>query len=256
MFGAKYRHECWTQLVWLAARYPQLQVGTIVLANSFRNPALLAKMAATLQTLSEGRLILGFGAGWHAEEYAGYGYDYPRPGTRLDMMEEAIQVIRALWNDAPVTFDGRFYQLKDAYCEPRPTPPPPLMIGGSGEKRTLRIVARHADLWNAVGPTRDVLLRKLAILRGYCDAEGRDFATLRKTLSIQVYIDRSHAQALARSGDKLASENPPLVGDPVAIREQLAELADLGIDMFQLIFPRFPDTDDIKLFIDEVLPAF
>ncbi len=256
MFGAKYRHECWTQLVWVAARYPTLNVGTIVLANSFRNPALLAKMAATLQTLSEGRHILGFGAGWHAEEYAGYGFDYPSLGTRLDMMEEAIQVIRALWAEGPVTFDGRFYHLKDGYCEPRPSPPPPLMIGGSGEKRTLPITARYADWWNDLSRPHDVLQRKLDLLRGYCQAEGRDFATLRKSLSIQVYIDRSHTQALARAGDKVGSDNPPLAGDPSAIREQIAELAELGIDLLQLIFPRFPDTDDIQLFIDEVLPAF
>jgi alkanesulfonate monooxygenase SsuD/methylene tetrahydromethanopterin reductase-like flavin-dependent oxidoreductase (luciferase family) len=245
-FGAKYRLECWTQLLWIAARYPSVNVGTIVLANSFRHPALLAKMAATLQTLSGGRCILGYGAGWHAEEYEAYGYDYPSTATRIAMMEEGIQVIRALWTEAPANFQGRYYQLKDAYCEPRPNPLPPIMIGGSGERRTLRLVARHADWWNDLIRPREVVQRKLAVLRDHCEAEGRDYAQLRKTLMARVYLDRSHATALERAGDALQSDNPPLAGDPSAVREQLHELAELGIDLCQLIFPRFSETDDLQ----------
>ncbi len=138
----------------------------------------------------------------------------------------------------------------------RRSPLPPIMIGGSGERRTLRLVARHADWWNDLIRPREVLERKLAVLRDHCQAEGRDYAQLRKTLMARVYIDRSHAAALERAGDALQSDNPPLAGDPSAVREQLHELAELGIDLCQLIFPRFPETDDLQLFIDEVLPAF
>ena len=128
------------------------------------------------------------------------------------------------------------------------------MIGGGGEQRTLRVVARHADWWNDVARPRDVLQRKLAVLQDYCQAEGRDYTRLRKTYMVRVYLDRSHARALEHAGDALHSENPPLAGDPSAVREQLHELAEMGIDLCQLIFPRFPETDDLQLFMDEVLP--
>src|SRR5258706_7709182 len=113
MFESKFRLECWTELAWIAARYPSVKVGTIVLANSFRNPALLAKMGASLQTLSGGRFILGYGAGWHEGEYRAYGYDYPPPGTRLDMLEEGIRVIQTLWTQSPANFAGKYYQITE-----------------------------------------------------------------------------------------------------------------------------------------------
>jgi alkanesulfonate monooxygenase SsuD/methylene tetrahydromethanopterin reductase-like flavin-dependent oxidoreductase (luciferase family) len=255
-FGTKYRLECWTQLAWVAARYPDVGLGTIVLANSFRQPALMAKMAASLQVLSGGRVILGYGAGWHEEEYVAYGYDYPSPGIRLAMMEEGLEVIRALWTEAPANFQGRFYRLTDAYCEPRPDPLPPIMIGGSGEKRTLRLVARYADWWNATARPLADLEHKLHVLRAHCAAEGRDFDRLRKTIMVRVYIDRVHANAIRQAGDQLGSDNPPVAGDPAAVREQLLALHELGVDLCQLVFPHFPETDDMRLFIDEVLPAF
>ncbi len=256
MFAEKYRLECWSQLLWIAARYPDVLLGTIVLANSFRPPALLAKMAATLQTLSGGRFILGYGAGWHAEEYHAYGYEYPSAATRIAMLEEGIQVIRALWTEAPASFAGRFYRLENARCEPQPDPLPPLMIGGSGEQRTLRLVARYADWWNDLVRPPAVLQHKLAVLRKHCDAEGREYDSLRKTVMVRVHIDRVHARAIAQAGDTLQSETPPIAGDPAAVRDQLLALHELGIDLVQLLFPRFPDTDDLQLFIDEVLPAF
>ncbi len=216
---------------------PQTTLGTIVLANSFRQPALLAKMAATLQTLSGGRLVLGYGAGWHAEEYEAYGYPYPSAGTRVAMMEEGIEVMRRLWTDAPANFDGRFYHLRDAYCEPQPDPLPILMIGGGGEQRTLQLVARYADWWNDVARPRPVLERKLRVLREHCVAEGRDYDSIRKTYMVRVYIDRSHARALEMAGDDCDERLRAIAGDPVAVREQFAELAELGIDLFRSCCP-------------------
>ena len=124
MTGDRYRLECWTLLTWIAARYPQPLLGTIVLANSYRHPPLLAKMAATLQELSEGRLVLGYGAGWAGDEYRAYGYEFPPTRTRIEQMVEGIEVLRALWAGGPVTYAGRHYRLEDAVAVPRPTPPP------------------------------------------------------------------------------------------------------------------------------------
>ena len=256
MFETKFRMECWTELVWIAARYPTVMLSTVVLCNSFRNPALLAKMGASLQAFSSGRFILGYGAGWHEDEFRAYGYGFPPPPVRVDMLEEGIQVIRAMWQQSPASFAGKYYQITDAYCEPRPDPIPPLMIGGGGEKRTLRLVARYADLWNDTARPVDVLRHKLSVLRDHCQTEGRDYDRIRKTIMIRVFINKSHKAALARGGDMLTSDNPALVGDPSAIREQLDALADLGIDLCQLVFPNFPETDDMQLFLDEVQPHF
>ena len=136
--------EGWTELVYLAALFPDLRFGHLVLGQSYRNPALLAKMAATLQDLTGGRYILGLGAGWLEEEYAAYGYDYPSGGTRVAQLAEAIQVVRAMWAESPATFHGEHYRIERAVCLPKPEPPPPIMIGTNGPK-ALRVVARHAD---------------------------------------------------------------------------------------------------------------
>jgi alkanesulfonate monooxygenase SsuD/methylene tetrahydromethanopterin reductase-like flavin-dependent oxidoreductase (luciferase family) len=255
-FGQKYRLEGWTQLTWLAARYPDVRLGHMVLANSFRNPALIAKMSATLQALSGGRFILAYGAGWHDEEYRGYGFDFPPPATRIAMLEEGLQVIRAVWTQAPANFKGRYYQVEGAYCEPRPDPLPPIMVGGGGEKLTLRAVARHADWWNDVHRPLPELRHKLDVLREHCQAEGRDFNSLRKSVTIWLFLNRSHAAAVDRAGALLEGDQPSVAGDPAAVRDHLAQLAEMGFDMCHLVFPNFPETDDLRLFLDEVRPHF
>jgi alkanesulfonate monooxygenase SsuD/methylene tetrahydromethanopterin reductase-like flavin-dependent oxidoreductase (luciferase family) len=233
-----------------------MQLGHLVICNSYRSPALVAKMGASLQALSEGRFVLGYGAGWHRPEYLAYGYEFPSAATRIAMMEEGLQVIKAMWRDSPATFHGGYYHVEDARCEPRPDPVPPIMVGGDGEQLTLRAVARHADWWNVFARSAEVSRRKLEALRGHCATEGRDFASIRKTWSGPIVIERDHAAALNRAGDELKSDHPPIAGDPSAIRDQLRELAELGFDMFQLSFRLFPATTDMELFIAEVLPEF
>ena len=255
MFQAKYRWECWTVLAWLAARYPNVRLGTLVLCNAFRNPALIAKMAATLQVLSGGRLILGYGAGWHGEEFRAYGYDFPEPAARVAMLEEGVQVIRALWTQAPANFTGRFYRVSDVYCEPRPEPAPVLMIGGGGEQRTLRVVARYADWWNDGDWTPESVRRRLGVLRQHCQAEGHDYDRIRKTLMVRIVIDHSHTAAVNRAAALPNPNSSVLAGDPSAIREQLVALSEIGITLCQLAFPNFPETDDIRLFVDDVMWA-
>src|SRR5947209_4471860 len=135
--------ECLTTLTYLAAQYPDLRVGTLVLDQSYRNPALLAKMAANLQFLTGGRFILGLGAGWKEDEYHAYGYPFPDTRTRLEQLEEAAIIAKTMWSSRPATFVGKYYSIRDAYCEPPPHPPIPLLIGGGGEEKTLAIVARR-----------------------------------------------------------------------------------------------------------------
>jgi len=255
-YGPKYRIECWTLLTWIAARYPGVSLSTIVMCNSFRNPALLAKMAGGLQTLSSGRFVLGYGAGWHEGEYDAYGYDFPSARTRIEMMEEGVQAIKALWTEAPANFVGKHYRLSNAYGEPRPDPVPPIMIGGGGERYTLRAVARHADWWNDVNRAPDVLRRKLSALRDHCVAEGRDYDRIRKTLTARIFLNRSHSKALELAGDGLQGAEPVMAGDPSAVRDRLLELAELGFDLMVAVFPNFQELDDMKLFVDEVMPAF
>jgi alkanesulfonate monooxygenase SsuD/methylene tetrahydromethanopterin reductase-like flavin-dependent oxidoreductase (luciferase family) len=254
----RFRMECWTELTWAAARYPGPMLGTIVMANSYRPPALLAKMAASLQAFSHGRLILGYGAGWHEGEYRGYGYDFPSAAVRIAQMVEGIQVMKALWSGGPATFEGRYYQLQDAICEPKTEPQPVLMIGGDGEKLTLRAVAEHADWWNSVMRPPDVLEHKIAVLNDHCKAVGRDPKTVRKTITRTVYLARSKSEAEQWAGERHNPVDPttPFVGEPAALVDHLHALAELGFDLFQMVFAGFPDTRDLRLFVDEVLPAF
>ena len=163
--------EGWTLLTYLAALYPRFKFGHLVISQSFRNPALLAKMAATLQQLTGGRYILGIGAGWREEEYRGYGYDYPGGGVRVEQLAEAIEVIRAMWTQSPATYHGSYYRIDGAYCEPKPDPPPPIMVGTNGPK-ALRVTARLADWWNWDGSWEVVYRRPYEILRDHCEEIG------------------------------------------------------------------------------------
>jgi len=256
MTAEPFRMDVWTQLTWIAARYPGQMLGTIVLANSYRHPPLMAKMAASLQAFSRGRLILGYGAGWHEQEYRAYGYEFPSASVRIAQMVEGLQVMKAMWTDAPATFHGTYYQIQDAYCEPRPDPHPIIMIGGDGEQRTLRAVAEYADWWNSVMRPAPFLRHKLGVLEQHCRTIGRDYASVRKTITLTVYLSRDRAEAERWAGAKLDGPNPPFAGEPAALIEHIQELVELGFDHFQMVFAGFPETSDLRLFVDEVMPAF
>jgi alkanesulfonate monooxygenase SsuD/methylene tetrahydromethanopterin reductase-like flavin-dependent oxidoreductase (luciferase family) len=161
-----------------------------------------------------------------------------------------------MWTEAPVNFQGAYYRVENAYCEPRPESPPILMLGMSGEKRAMRVVARYADWWNTGARSPDELRRRLDVLRGHCEAGGRDFDTLRKTLNVRVFLARTQAQALDMVAQHRRGTEHPIAGDPASVRDQLAELADLGFDLSVLTFPRFQELNDMRLFVDEVMPAF
>ena len=214
MEGDRYRIEPWTQLTWLAARVPRVMLGHSVLANSYRHPALMAKMSASIQALSGGRFILGYGAGWLEDEYRAYGYPFPPTRERIARMDEALRLIKTMWTESPATFEGEFYSVKDAWCEPRPDPLPPIMIGGSGERYLLRAVAEHADWWLSYGDVPAIQERKLAALADHCRDVGRDPASIRKVVPWTVYLHRDRNAALRWAGDAVEGDRPAFAGRP------------------------------------------
>jgi alkanesulfonate monooxygenase SsuD/methylene tetrahydromethanopterin reductase-like flavin-dependent oxidoreductase (luciferase family) len=252
----RFRLECFSVLSWVAARYPGPMLGTCVIGASYRHPPFLAKMVASLQYLSHGRFIFGYGAGWQKEEYLAYGYEYPSARIRIAQLDDAVRVIKALWTQSPATYRGPYFQVEDAYCEPRPDPIPPLMLAGDGEQYMLKVVAEHADWWLSYARRPEVQQHKLAVLAEHCKTFGRDPATIKKAAPLTVYLDRDRAAARARAGAKLDGDNPPFAGDPAELRDRLTEIYELGFDLVQLSMAGFPDTTDLKLFADEVAPHF
>ncbi|AIC15516.1 LLM class F420-dependent oxidoreductase [Nitrososphaera viennensis] len=194
MFGAPKEPmlESWTTISVLAGVIIRIKLGTLVTGVIYRHPSILAKIAATLDVLSKGRLFMGIGASWNEEESRAYGIvdrSFPSGQERLLRLEEAIQVIRKMWTEEPASFDGRYYRIRNAYCNPKPIqkPSPPTMMGGSGEKKMLRIVAKYADACNLLGSVETVK-KKLDILKEHCKSVGRDYGSILKTKLATVVI--------------------------------------------------------------------
>ena len=251
-------HEAWTIMTYLAARYPRMTIGSIVLSQSYRPPAFMAKAAAVLQWLSGGRLIFGIGAGWKENEYRAYGYDYPSNPVRLAQLEEYVQILRKMWTEDAPTFKGKYYSIENAYCAPRPNPAPPLLIGGAGPKVTLRIVAQYADMCNLNGFSLDVCRSRLETLRQHCLALGRDYNSIGITYSndcVAVAPTRAEAERMTEASFFKTSEQR-LIGTPDEVAAQLQPLVDLGVTHFILRFVDFPRTEGVRLFMDEVIPRF
>ncbi|HET9058546.1 MAG TPA: TIGR03560 family F420-dependent LLM class oxidoreductase [Acidimicrobiales bacterium] len=189
--------ECWTVLAGLATSVPRVRIGPLVAGNTYRHPAVIANMAATVDQMSGGRLVLGLGAGWQENEHRAYGIEYPDVGGRLARLDEACAVIRGLLSAPRTSFAGRFYELRDAPMEPKAVQERlPLLIGGSGEKVTLRIVAKWADEWNTWG-VPEVLAAKGAVLERHCEAIGRDPATIARSAQVVVSLDAKAPPALS-----------------------------------------------------------
>lgn len=245
--------EAWTGLSYFAGLYPEFQYGHAVLCQSFRNPGLVAKMAATLQYISEGRFILGMGAGWKEDEYTAYGYDFPSAGQRVEELEEYMQVIKTLWRDEKATFEGKHYQVKDAWCEPKPDPIPTIMIGGAKPKM-LRLVARHADWWNVSWTSIEEFRPQVEECERACAQEGRDPATLRRTWFGGCACAPTEAEVEKISGGRIKAGNA-FVGTPEQIIEQMQPFIDLGVDYFILGSAGFPDLVTLETLVGDVLPA-
>lgn len=246
--------ECVTTIGYFAGAFPTLEFGASVFCQSYRNPALLAKMAANLQLVTGGRLLFGIGAGWMESEYRAYNFPFPSPGVRIDQLEETIEIAKKLWTEAPASYEGKYYRIENAYCEPKPDPIPPILIGGGGEQRTLRVVAKHADLWNLPGGSLETYAHKLEVLKRHCEAIGRDYTTIAKTWSPEgIAVAESEAQA-RRIADGSPFKASAITGTPAQVAEQLQAYLDLGIEYLIVRVLDFPATEGIELFLHDVMP--
>lgn len=254
--------ECWTSTAALARDTKRVRIGQLVTCNSYRNPALLAKMASTVDVLSHGRLVLGIGAGWYEQEYLAYGYFYPNTRERLQRLREAVQVILAMWTQDEAIFDGTYYKVVGAINQPKGVQKPhiPLLIGGEGEKVTLRLVAQYADACN-IGGDIATIKHKLAVLKQHCDELGRDYNSIRRTTLIDFCaIAETEEAAIAKltPAERIDLEElrrTQLIGTPVTIRQRLAEYAEAGIQELIVRFVDATKLESLRLFAQECMPT-
>jgi F420-dependent oxidoreductase-like protein len=258
--------ECWTTLAALAPLVSRMRIGTIVAGNTYRHPAVLAKMAAQVDIVSGGRLICGLGAAWQQNEHEAYGIPFYTVQERLARLDEACQVLKALWTQDRSTFKGRYYQLADAPLAPKPVqrPHPELMIGGGGEKVTLKIVARHADHWNVWGGP-EVLGRKGALLDGYCQAAGRNPRSITRSANMALLftedraeIDRLYTGLTKRFGmAEAVARDTMLAGSVGEIGDKIGRLREAGVDTLFIptLFTKDP-RPALDRFMKDIAPQF
>lgn len=254
--------ECWTTMAAISQRTSRIRLGQMVGCNSYRNPGLLAKITSTVDVISGGRLDWGIGAGWYENEYRGYGYEFKKPSDRIGMLRETVEIVKSMWTNAETTYDGKYYKMDRANCDPKPLQKlPPVWIGGGGEKVTLRVVAQHADVSN-FGSSVEEFTRKREILKGHCAAIGRDESTIRKTVSSEVFIRSTEKEVLAAGSRSLWGEAAEswrakaLVGTPEQVCEKIQRYIDAGCTGFVPWCPDYPSTETLELFAREVIPNF
>jgi F420-dependent oxidoreductase-like protein len=247
--------ESWTTAAALARDTKRVRIGQMVTGNSYRNPALQAKMASTLDVLSHGRYSFGIGAGWYEPDYRAYGYPYPDGPERLRQLREAVQVILVLWTQEEATFEGRYYQVRSAVNQPKGVQQPhiPLLIAGDGEQVTLKLVAQYADACNVRGDLA-TLERKFAVLKAHCETVGRDYESIhRTTLTFCVMADSDEqAQALVPEGTEAVFPGDirsyGLIGTPDTIRRRLAAYEAAGVQELVITFADAPQLDTLQRF--------
>jgi F420-dependent oxidoreductase-like protein len=250
--------ECWTSLAGLAAITSSLRVGSLVTAITYRHPAVIAKAAATIDQISNGRFLLGLGTGWQANEHNAYGIDLPDPKTRLDRLEEVCIVVTSLLTSPRSTFLGAHYRLDDAPCAPKPLQQRlPLLIGGNGEQRTMAIAARFAEEWNG-WCTADLFRRKASVLNRHCEAFGRDPSSIARSTQALLYLSKDRRWLEERRAEP--THRPRLIGTSAEVIDQISEYAEIGLD--ELIIPdrtlgSLTAREDLcDWFITEIAPAF
>ena len=239
--------ECLTTLAYFAAEFSMYKVGSLVVSQGYRNPALLAKMAANLQFISGGRLILGLGAGWKEEEYRAYGYPFPDAKTRVEQLEEAIHIIKSMWTSRRASFSGKHYHIQQAYCEPQPSPAIPLLIGGGGEQRTLGIVARYADWYNFNSCTVEQYAHKIAVLREHCNRVGRSPADIKLTYLGTVSVAEDPGKVVRNP------QKHVVAGNSAEVIKELEQFCEIGVTHFMF---RFLDVETLEYFGKTVVPHF
>ncbi len=252
--------ENWTTAAALARDTKRVRIGQMVAGNSYRNPALQAKMASTLDVLSHGRFTFGIGAGWYEPDYRGYGYEYPDGPERLRRLREAVQVIRAMWaSSEDATFEGNYYQIHHAINRPKGVQQPhiPMLIAGGGEQVTLKLVAQYGDFCNVYGDPA-MVAHKFAVLKAHCEAVGRDYNSIRRTIQVACHIADTdeEAQAVVPEWTKTMGGDPrpfALVGSAETIRQRIANYEAAGVQEFALIFADMTQVDVARRFASEFI---
>lgn len=251
--------EAWTSTAALARDTVRVHIGQMVSCNGYRSPALLAKMASTVDVLSHGRLYCGLGAGWYEEEWRAYGYGFPETRQRMRSLREACAIISKMWTEEYPEFAGETYTIDKPINEPKGVrqPHPSFWIGGGGEQVTLKLVAQYADACNVGKGDPDLAKQKLDVLRRHCDTVGRDYDTIIKSTSIEdiVLVKRGETAEAAVARERGAME-PGFVGTAEALAERIRALAERGINYVILYFPRLAyDHEPLYRFAEEVAPA-
>lgn len=249
-------HECWTTLAAISAAVPRIRIGALVTGNTYRHPAVLAKMAAEVDHISGGRLVFGLGAGWQENEHRAYGIEFSTVGGRLARLEEACALITSLFTSETTTFQGKYYQLTDAPLAPKPLQQPlPLLIGGGGEQKTMRIAAKYAQEWNTWG-SPEHLAQKISVLEQRCEEIGRDPKSIYRSCQGLLVISDDPAMV-----ERVRAAGRPVIGGTVdQIRETIAAYREAGVD--EVIIPDFTlgrgerRKETMDTFITQVAPHF
>jgi F420-dependent oxidoreductase-like protein len=266
-------YEAWTLMASLAAVTSTVRLGQMCTCNTYRPPSYLAKVAASIDVISGGRLEMGIGAGWYEHEHDGYGYPFLQPGPRIRMLEEGVEIMKAMWTDEVVDYEGRHYRLRGAICQPKPLQNPhiPLWVAGGGEQLTLRVAARHAQYTN-FGVKPEWFAHKSEVLAGHCREVGRDFEEITRSANFNIVCAGSEAEAKERIEEvraRLEEHVPPEKaeeqvrlyrhnsGTPEQVITSLKEWEALGLAYAIVYFPDAAyDLSSIDLFAREVIPAF
>ena len=256
--------ECFILLSAIAAITKKIKIGQIVTCNSYRHPTLLAKMTSTLDIISKGRTELGIGAGWYEDEYIAYGFNFLSNTTRIKQLDESISIIKSMWTENRTAFDGRYYKVNGAICNPKPIqkPYPTIMIGGSGEKYLLKVVAKHADRYNLFFGSPKEMKRKIAILKKYCNSIGRDHNEIQYSIVLPCIIGESEMitdKILMQYKNNKTKEqlikyfvDGIVIGTPEKIIKGLNEYIDIGVNHFVIHFKGLNDTT-LKLFHSKII---
>jgi len=255
--------EGWTTQSFVAGFTSKLKLGTLVTAIVYRHPSVLAKIGASLDVLSKGRLFMGIGAAWNVQEAAAYGIPFPSDLERLKRLEEAVQIIHKMWTEEQISFDGKYYKIRDAFCSPKPVqkPHPPIMIGGAGERVTLKLVAKYADACNLFG-SPETIRTKLGILREHCKRVGRDYDSILKTKLGRIIIDNDKEKLQARVAE--AFKDVPeqmrreyaIFGTAEELQRQIEKFRDVGIDYFIMNLQPERQIEDLEIVGREIVNRF
>ena len=254
--------ECWTTLAALSQVTSRVRLGQMVGCATYRNPGLLAKITSNIDVMSGGRLDWGIGAGWYDHEYRGYGYPFLSARDRIRVLRETVEVVTSMWTQPDTTYQGEFFTLEGAQCDPKPlqSPHPPILIGGGGEQLTLRVVARLADRSNFGGKPEE-FAHKAEVLRKHCDEVGRDYDEIEKTWSPEIFVRETDAEVrkmeTSTFGEPFDSwQAGNLVGTPEQVIDKIGRYGEMGVSSIIGWCRDYPDTDTLQLVAEQVIPAF